>query len=345
MDSVVLIAILLPLIGLELLFQFVVLKVALPIFEGKPPFGSEHYAQDPSAEAISIPTSFGLRLQGSIFHTLQAQPRGLILFCHELESDRWSALSYCEGLLAAGFTILAFDFRNHGDSDTMAGYEPTCWLTSFEVDDVLAAVSYISSRPDLRDLPLGAFGISRGGGAALVAASRSERVLRVCTDGAYSCNEMLLHFTARWGRLYIPEWMLRLQPRWHMLSTLGVIRFVSEIRRGCKYANIEKALDRLRNKPVLMLSGERDTYVIPRQTLNLHARTGQDDSGVWIIPAAKHNLARQIAPDDYDRRLVEFFSHLEQGRHEVRAPQDSANVAGTQAFSSRSLRSNGMTAG
>jgi pimeloyl-ACP methyl ester carboxylesterase len=341
----ILIAVILPLLALELLFQFVVLKVALPIFEGKPPFGSEQHPHDPSAEPVSIPTSYGLRLQGSLFRTLQGEPRGLVLFCHELESDHWSALSYCEGLLAAGFHVLAFDFRNHGDSDTMPGYEPTCWLTSFEVDDVLAAVDYISDRPDLRELPLGIFGVSRGGGAALVAAARCASIDRVATDGAYSCNEMLLHFTARWGRLYIPEWMLQLQPRWHMTSTLAVIRSVSQLRRGCEYANIEKAVDRLRDKPALMLSGERDTYVIPRQTLNLHARTGQDESGVWIVPGAKHNMARQVAPDEYDRRLVEFFSALEQPRPLARPAQVAAGVVSGQSYSSRPLHPKGITAG
>jgi pimeloyl-ACP methyl ester carboxylesterase len=301
-------------LALEVLFQLLVLKLALPIFESRPPFAAERRAPDPTAEPVSIPTSYGLRLQGSLFRTMKANPRGLVLFCHELDSDRWSALSYCEGLLAAGFHVLAFDFRNQGDSDQMAGYEPIHWLTSFEVDDVLAAVSYIGSRADLRQLPLGVYGVSRGGGAALMAASRCEAVRCVCTDGAYSCNEMLLHYTGRWGRLYFPDQMLKMIPRWHVMFSLALIRARSQLSRGCEYANIEKALSRLREKPTLMISGERDTYVIPSITLNLHQRTGQGETGVWIVPGAKHNMARQTAPDEYDRRLVEFFLQLERGR-------------------------------
>lgn len=342
MGSTVLIALVLCVIGLELLFQFVVLKLALPIFERKPPFGGERYPSDPSAEPITIPTSYGLRLQGSLFRTLQERPRGLILFCHELDSDRWSALAYCEGLLAAGFDILAFDFRNHGDSDTMPGYEPSCWLTTFEVDDVLAAVAYIAGRPDLKRLPLGVFGVSRGGSAALVAAARCDSVLRVCTDGAFSCNGMLAHFTTRWASLYFPGWLLRLQPRWHFLSCLWVIRSASELRRGCRYANIEKDLGRLGEKPLFMLSGERDTYVNPELTHNLLAHTGHDETCVWIVPGAKHNLARQALPDEYDRRLIEFFSAIEEEVHAIPLPE-SAGVAGSQPFP-RTVRS-GITAG
>jgi pimeloyl-ACP methyl ester carboxylesterase len=180
-----------------------------------------------------------------------------------------------------------------------------------EVEDVRAAVAFIDDRPDLCRLPLGVFGISRGGSVALVAAAQCDSIHRVVSDGAYCCNEMLLHFTNRWGRLYFPEQLLRLLPKWHVQISLWLIRRTSELRRGVKYANIERALSLLGNKRVLMISGERDTYVFPEVTRHLHARTGQDDSTVWIVPDAKHNMSRQADPIEYDRRLVEFFSTLE----------------------------------
>lgn len=345
MGSVIAIAVLLTLISLELVFQYVVLKASLPIFEGKPPFGTEHHPRDPSAEAIEIPAGSGLVLRGSLFRTLKGEPRGLILFCHELDSDRWSALSYCEGLLAAGFHVLAFDFRNHGESDAQSGYEPTCWLSSYEVEDVAAAVDYIAGRPELSALPLGVFGISRGGGAALMAAAASPAVRCVCTDGAYSLNEMLYHFTRRWGTLYVPGWLMRLEPRWHMLTAFWVIRVVSQIRRGCRYASIERALDQLRNKPVLMFSGDRDTYVSPRITRALCSRSGQGDASVWIVPGAKHNMARQAATDEYDRRLIEFFSLLDESISENRAVADEVAPVNGQSYGVRHARPSEMTAG
>jgi pimeloyl-ACP methyl ester carboxylesterase len=122
---------------------------------------------------------------------------------------------------------------------------------------------------------------------------------------------MLLHFTNRWGRLFFPELLLRLLPKWHVQISLWLIRRASELRQGIKYANVERALSLLGRKRVLMISGERDTYVFPEVTRNLHARTGQDDSTVWIVPEAKHNMSRQAGPLEYDRRLVEFFSVLE----------------------------------
>lgn len=306
---VVLISVVLVLIVLEILFQLLVLKFSLPIFEHRPPIGAELFPPQPGAEAVTFVTSDGVTLVGNLLVASAASPRGVILFCHEMDSNRWSVVSYCEGLLAAGFHVLTFDFRNQGDSQSMPGYHALHWPSVLEIEDVRAAVKFIEGRPDLARLPLGVFGISRGGSIALVAASQCDSIQRVVSDGAYCCNEMLLYFTNRWGRLYFPEWLLRLLPKWHVQISLWLIRRTSEFRRGFKYANVERALSLLGRKQVFMISGERDSYVYPEVTRSLHARTGQDDSTVWIVPDAKHNMSRQADPVEYDRRLVEFFSH------------------------------------
>ncbi|HEY2252441.1 MAG TPA: alpha/beta hydrolase [Planctomycetaceae bacterium] len=308
MSAVVLIIVVLALIVLEILFQLLVLKFSLPIFEHPPPIGAELFPPVPDAEQVTIVTPDGVALVGSLLAARRQPPRGVILFCHELDSNRWSAPAYCEGLLAAGFHVLTFDFRNQGESQSVAAYQALHWPTVLEIEDALAAAAFIHSRPDLARLPLGIYGISRGGGVALAAAADCEWIERVVSDGAYCCNEMLLHFTNRWGRLYFPDRLLRLLPKWHVAISLWLIRRTSEFRRGLRYANVERALTKLRHKPVLMISGERDNYAFPESTRNLHARTGQDESTVWIVPAAKHNMARQSDPLEYDRRLVEFFS-------------------------------------
>ncbi len=325
---------------LDILFQLLVLKFSLPIFEHRPPIGAELYPPLPDAENVTIVTPDGVALAGSLLFAHGDRPRGVILFCHELDSNRWSAAAYCEGLLAAGFHVLTFDFRNQGESQLSPGYQALHWPSVLEVEDACAAAAFIDTRADLAGLPVGIYGMSRGGGVALAAAARCDAIRCAVSDGAYCCNEMLLHFTNRWGRLYFPEWFLRRLPRWHVQVSLWLIRRTSEFRRGVRYANVERALSKMRHKPVLMISGERDTYAFPESTRNLHARLlksnlGQDESTVWIVPEAKHNMARQLNPVEYDRRLVKFFSTLSPGRCEadshnpVRepgsvAPQESA---------------------
>src|SRR5262245_37935200 len=190
------------------------------MFEHRPPISAELYPADSSAETMTFRTRDGLALAGSWWRSSHEHPRGVILFCHELESNRWSALSYCEGLIAAGFHVVTFDFRNHGDSQSLAGYTPTHWATEYGIEDIRAAVTGISRHPELGRLSLGVFGMSRGGTSALVAAAVCEKIRCVASDGALACVEMQAHYTDRWGALYFPEQFIRIVPEWHKQFTL-----------------------------------------------------------------------------------------------------------------------------
>jgi pimeloyl-ACP methyl ester carboxylesterase len=188
--------------------------------------------------------------------------------------------------------------------------------------------------------------MSRGGTAALVAAAGCRAVRSVAADGALACVEMQGHYTDRWGQLYFPEWIIQLVPQWHKDFTLWLVRTLSEWRQGYKYAIVERAAARLRQKPVLLISGARDTYVNPEITQRLHARTGQAAAtGLWIVPGAKHNMSREKATREYDDRLVKFFSTLDSatpgvpGDEEAKVPRagtvhDSPDVRDRAAPSS-----------
>ena len=43
---------------------------------------------------------------------------GVLVFCHEYLSDRWSYQPYVDHLRDLGFDVFTFDFRNHGASDS-----------------------------------------------------------------------------------------------------------------------------------------------------------------------------------------------------------------------------------
>ena len=101
--------------------------------------------------------------------------------------------------------MFAFDFRNHGTSDCMNGYTPRTWATQYEVFDVLGAVNLL--RSDVAADPEGValIGLSRGGSAALSAASRSDGIWAIVTDGA---------FVSRWVtaaniRRFMPQFVRR----------------------------------------------------------------------------------------------------------------------------------------
>ena len=73
---------------------------------------------------------------------------GVIVYCHEYLSDRWSYHPYLDHLRDLGFDIFTFDFRNHGESESEPGYEPMQWTSDREVRDLRAAlgVSAVAAR-------------------------------------------------------------------------------------------------------------------------------------------------------------------------------------------------------
>ena len=295
---------------IDLVIRVIAVFAILPVLERSPPFSVEPTAPSPTAECVTFLTSDGVTLRGSLHLPPNGAPRGLVIFCPEFGGDHWSAGWYCRALQDAGFAILGFDFRNQGESDRLLGYVPIHWLTEYEVRDTLAAIDFVRRRPDLAKLPIGLFGMSRGGSAALVTAAQSPNVRCVACEGVFSISTMSLHYALRWSSLFFPSWIMRMLPIWHVRTTLVLARWVSQIRRHCRYIVLEEWLNRLGGRSVLMIVDGRDTFVLPEVSETLFQRFPQATSRRWLVKTAKHNMAREVDPDEFDRRIVEFFSQL-----------------------------------
>lgn len=74
--------------------------------------------------------------------TTATRSRGTVIFCHEVRESRWSALTFTGGLRDAGFDVLTFDFRNHGQSSPQPSWRPLPWATHCEAIDIRAAIDW-----------------------------------------------------------------------------------------------------------------------------------------------------------------------------------------------------------
>lgn len=313
-----------------IVIQLAISRAVMRMLENSPPLNAGEFGSDPRATELSFQTEDGLTLQACHFRQPDRPSRGLVLFCHELGGNRWSAMSYCEGLFAAGFEVLSFDFRNHGTSESKPGYEPLHWLTEFEVSDIRAVLKLIRSHDDLSSQRLGLFGISRGGAAVLAAAAEADNVECVACESAYSTRTMMSLFSQRWVSLLVPPWMSGWIPAWHVEISLFGGRLYSELKRKCRYIHLERFLPALKNRRVLLISGAQDNYVRPEIATALHEGLGPDSAELWMVPKARHNGARQADEEGYDRRLIEFFSAL--------VPAQSDDAVGESASVSEVLR-------
>lgn len=107
-------------------------------------------------------------LEGEL--TLPSQPAGLVVFAHGSGSSRLSPRNrqVARQLEAAGLGTLLFDLLTDEEAASRANVFDIPLLAS----RLVAAIRWVRSDPDLRSLPIGLFGASTGGGAALVAAAR-----------------------------------------------------------------------------------------------------------------------------------------------------------------------------
>ncbi|MCI0584846.1 MAG: lysophospholipase, partial [Chloroflexi bacterium] len=154
----------------------------------------------------TIPVEFlsdGVRLRG-LFRTpdvLPAAPMATLV-----QGPGWlgmaEAQSYVpwhEGLTAAGYAVLAFDYRGFGRSDGEQGWVRPEW----QLEDLLNAVTYLETRPDVNRYRIGTFGIGgTGGGNAIMAAAVDHRIRAVVAQSVVADGEDWLH---RMRREY--EWV------------------------------------------------------------------------------------------------------------------------------------------
>lgn len=129
------------------------------------------------------------------------EPRATVIRVHGIDSNRSSLLGLSAALVNAGYSVLAFDLRGHGESDPApmgAGLH--------ERDDVLGAIDYVRGRADANAGIVFLHGNSYGGAIALMSGWRDDAVAGVFADSAFaSLSDLVAREVSR--RTSLPHWL------------------------------------------------------------------------------------------------------------------------------------------
>ncbi|GMU21528.1 MAG: hypothetical protein AMXMBFR13_16210 [Phycisphaerae bacterium] len=260
-------------------------------------------------------------------------PKGMIIFAHEFSSDLYSCARYCRPLLAAGYDVFSFDFRGHGESSCEPGYQPRQWPTERELNDMQGAIAYVEDWLERhgRRVELGLFGISRGGGAAILAAQNNVAIRAIITDGAFSSDTTLEYLMKRWAYIFAKvRFVYENHPPqfWRFLRWL----LFRECRRklNCTFPSVCKALKNMNGpQAILFIHGARDSYIPVEQSQLLYDLAPVPKKSLWVVPGAKHNQSVVTRPQYYSTRTVAFFDeHL--ARPAVTATASETRSAATE---------------
>jgi putative phosphoribosyl transferase len=128
-------------------------------------------------QTVTIPCGKVL-LQG-ILH-VPSEARGLVLFTHGSGSGRFSVRNqYVANVLQKArlatllFDLLTTDEETEDDTSSVYRFD-----IPFLAERLLAATDWVRQQARTQDLPVGYFGASTGGGAALVAAAKIPEVIK-----------------------------------------------------------------------------------------------------------------------------------------------------------------------
>jgi pimeloyl-ACP methyl ester carboxylesterase len=243
----------------------------------------------------------------------RSQGKGTIVFCHESGSDMYSCARYARPLLDAGFDMFTFDFRGYGGSSAPGGYQPLQWPSDKELEDVLGATAYVEDvlESQGRDRKLGVFGISRGAGAAILAASSDPYIACLLCDGAFSTAEISAHLMKRWASIFARvKLVYENHPDAFWRFLYWCMMRLAQPRLHRRFPSVRKALKTMASRPSLFIHGQRDNFIPADQARLLH-READQPKYLWIVPKAKHNQSVAAMPAEYAARTIAFFrKHL-----------------------------------
>ena len=303
---------------------FLVLRFMVRIFLGDPSVTFEFSEQDAqpmpaglTAERHEFQAADGARLVGTLIRG-GGEPKGLVVFAPEFGGTQDTWRRYAAFLPENGWWLFTFDFRSSGHSAPFPGHMSRKWLSDREVLDLEAAIAHARTLDGGRFPRVSLFGISRGGLASLVVASKDRDVQGVVIEGSGSTLEVIRQYTRKWSLVYAPERLCRAIPEpIYDLAAWLVLR-IGEWQSGLKFALIEEVRGPASGLPTLFIHGERDRHVVP-DVARAVVKAYPGPKELWMVPGARHNGAVLKAPDEYRDRVLGHFERVA-GKSAVTSP-------------------------
>lgn len=220
------------------------------------------------------------------------QARGTIVMCQGQEGSMDRDTRRMLPLHSAGFNVLMFDFRAHGQSGGSL-----VSMGMYEKEDLLGALDYLVELQQVEHV--GVIGFSMGAAVALITAALSERITSLVVDSPFG---RLTRSVSGWlHQRGIPKPLAREIARWVLvyasMRTEGRMDQIDPIRWTVHIGA----------RPILFIFGARDPYV-SRPEIQRMISLAEGPTETWTVPDVGHRGAYDADPAEYDRRVVEWFS-------------------------------------
>ncbi len=245
-------------------------------------------------EDVTFRAADGVRLNGWWIPAEAEAP--VIILCHGLGANKSDLTDLATALHGAGYHVLQFDFRAHGDSE---GHRTSFgWL---EQQDLEAAMAYLASQSVVARNRIGVYGFSMGAAVAILAAAKHPEIRAVVADSAYaSLADQIAAAAADYRLPAIPFAWLG-QRAYELLFWTRVVRIAPVT-----------AIAALSPRPVLIIAGGADSLMPPEDAHRLY-QAAKEPKELWVVPEAPHGGTLAAAGPAYAQRVIAFFDRVLRG--------------------------------
>ena len=265
-------------------------------------------------EDFNVRAPDGILLRGWIVRPDHPNGSWVLLF-HGVADNRLGVIAQSEFLLRAGYSVVMMDARAHGTSEgQLATYG---WLERNDTRAIIEALRGSELGPCLTvPLPgspcrglahIFALGESMGAGIALQSAGADPRIEAVVAEAGFADLREASYDYAGFRKspflgktIFRPfSWALL----YHGASLTGYP--LSEISPVKAVAS--------RAIPVLLICDGNDPALPCRHTQAMYA-AAIGPKEFWMVPGAYHTGALDTEPDEFERRVLDFYANVAQGK-------------------------------
>jgi alpha-beta hydrolase superfamily lysophospholipase len=217
--------------------------------------------------------------------------KATVVIVHGLGDCKESYAEHAEFLARNGYSVFLFDLRAHGRSGGKH-----CTMGYQESKDILAAIHFLCEN-GWNEGNVYLWGVSLGATACLLAAADDGRVKGVIAESPFlSLEKTVAHHARLFFRL----------PKFPMVH---LMLFLTRLRTGVKASeiDIESALPRLQQVPVLFVGGMADRRM-PPETITKLCDEKPGKKSLWLVPGARHGEPYSLAREQYEEEVLRFLS-------------------------------------
>ena len=223
-----------------------------------------------------------------------------VLLYHGISDNRTGNLGHAEFLLDSGYSVVMMDSRAHGQSGgDIATYG---WK---ERDDTRQIVDALCAGESVRHLY--ALGVSLGAAIALQSAAVEPRIDAVVAENPF---ESLREVTYDYAGLELSPLLGKTLFRPASMAALHAVKKNGGFDPD--EVSPKKAVA-ARAFPVLLICGTAD-HRIPCRHAEAIYRAAIGPKELWIVQGAEHASALGHAPQEYEKRVIEFFGKYPEGK-------------------------------